>query len=160
MDLRPLRRADVAALEALVRAIQPVISVREVEIAMEVINDTLSLDPADPCAYSTLVADQQGRIVGFASYGQIPSAPGDYDLYWLVVHPEHQREGVGRALMSRVEAEVTARGGRQLRIDTSSRNDYAKARAFYLGMGYVEVGRVPDFYHPGDDKMEYAKALS
>jgi ribosomal protein S18 acetylase RimI-like enzyme len=98
--------------------------------------------------------------VGFACYGRIPAEPANHDLYWLIVHPEHQREGVGRRLMEQVEAAIRLDHGRRLMIETSSRDDYAPARAFYLRLGCRELHRVKDFYAPGEDKGQYVKALS
>ena len=44
-------------------------------------------------------------------------------------------------------------------IETGGRPDYAGQRCFYETQGYVEVGRIPDFYRAGDDGVIYWKRL-
>jgi ribosomal protein S18 acetylase RimI-like enzyme len=65
----------------------------------------------------------------------------------------------GRSLQSAAEAFVIARGGERLLLEASSTPAYAAARAFYERAGYAVVGRVTDFYRPGDDCLMYCKAF-
>ena len=46
-----------------------------------------------------------------------------------------------------------------MRVETSSRDDYAPTRAFYLACGYQIVAELPDFYAPGDGKLIYLRVL-
>ena len=73
--------------------------------------------------------------------------------------PKARGRGIGRALLSRVEAEVQARAGRLLLIETSSTPDYAPTRCFYEACGYPCIATVEDFYAPGDGLVMFAKRL-
>jgi ribosomal protein S18 acetylase RimI-like enzyme len=66
---------------------------------------------------------------------------------------------VGRALLALVERAVAARGGGNLYIETSSRTAYARTRRFYAEAGYRRVGRLRDFYAPGDHKFMFCKVI-
>ena len=44
-------------------------------------------------------------------------------------------------------------------LETSAGPAYARARAFYERAGYAVVGRIADFYKPGDDCIVYCKRL-
>jgi hypothetical protein len=46
-----------------------------------------------------------------------------------------------------------------MRLETSSKPGYQKTRRFYLDQGYEIVGRIPEFYAPGDDKLILRKQL-
>jgi predicted N-acetyltransferase YhbS len=81
-------------------------------------------------------------------------------LYWIAVDPAAQGRGVGRALLERVEAEVRARGGRLLLIETSDLPAYAAARRLYQAGGYRREATVHDFYGPGDSLVIYSKSLT
>lgn len=74
--------------------------------------------------------------------------------------PAAQGRGIGRALLGRVEAEVQARGGRLLLIETSSTPAYAPARRLYESCGYCREAVIHDFYAPGDDLIIFWKELT
>jgi ribosomal protein S18 acetylase RimI-like enzyme len=97
---------------------------------------------------------------GYACFGPHPLTQGTYDLYWIVVDPVAQGHGIGHALLARVEAEVQARGGRMLLVETSSTPAYASARWFYESSGYRCEATVHDFYAPGDSLLIFSKDLA
>jgi ribosomal-protein-alanine N-acetyltransferase len=85
-------------------------------------------------------------------------AIGDDDVYVaeLVVHPEHRREGRGRALL----AAVLARRHPGERVTITVAADNEPARSLYESVGFRRVDRQPGFYDsgPGDaaDAVVYA----
>lgn len=103
--------------------------------------------------------DDEGRVLGFACFGPHPLTEGTFDLYWIAVDPEARRRGVGRALLSQVETEVKARGGRLLVIETSGLPSYAPTRQFYESCGYRCEAVIRDFYAFGDDLVIFVKEL-
>jgi len=96
---------------------------------------------------------------GYACFGPHSLTQGTYDLYWIVVDPTAQGHGIGHALLARVEAEVQARGGRLLLVETSGTPAYAPARRLYETSGYRCEAVVHDFYAPGDDLLIFSKDL-
>jgi phosphinothricin acetyltransferase len=110
---------------------------RILEIANEAIANTTavwSLAPATPetrkawlldrrgRGFPVLVADRDGAVLGFASYGDFRPWDGylhtvEHSLY---VHPEAQGRGVGRALLAALVERAGAQGrrhrGRQRRV--------------------------------------------
>lgn len=109
--------------------------------------------------YVFLVYRDRDRVVGYAAFGPRPLTCGAYDLYWIAVEPEAQGRGVGRALATQVEAEVRARNGRLLLIETSDSPAYASARRLYERLGYRCEASIRDFYAPGDSLLIYTKRL-
>jgi ribosomal protein S18 acetylase RimI-like enzyme len=98
-------------------------------------------------------------MLGYACFGPHPLTQGTYDLYWIVVDPTAQGHGIGHALLARVEAEVQARGGRLLLVETSGTPAYAPARRFYESSGYRCEATIHDFYALGDDLVIFSKDL-
>ena len=96
---------------------------------------------------------------GYACFGPHSLTQGTYDLYWIVVDPTAQGHGIGHALLARVEAEVQARGGRLLLVETSGTPAYAPARRFYENSGYRCEATIHDFYALGDDLVIFSKDL-
>ena len=156
ISIRSIEAQDRSQLLELVR-LQDNFNTQEVAVAIEVIDDTL--DPAKN-DYSILVAVRQGQgVVGFICYGEIPMTDRRFDLYWVAVDPDLGRQGVGRLLLARMEAELREQGPAKVYVDTSSTPGYDRARRFYEKNGYLVACVLHDFYRDGDDKIIYLKAL-
>ncbi len=153
-ELRSDDRAEIARILESISAFRP----EEVAIALELVDETLNPTPSTD--YEWIIADHGGRVVGFACFGPVPLTEGTFDLYWIAVIPEAARLGVGTRLDDAATTQVQARPGvRWLLAETSSTGDYAPARAFYLQQGYQMVGRLLDYYRPGDDRLTFGKRL-
>jgi len=73
-----------------------------------------------------------------------------WDLYWIVSDPAVRAARPGSALLDALVALLAGRGGRILRIETSSTEVYGSAQRFYARNNVIEAGRIPDFYADGD----------
>lgn len=81
-----------------------------------------------------LVAEVNGAVVGFAFAGPtLDSVPLRGEVYAIYVRDEHQRAGVGRALLAEAARRLDALGLRGLLIWVLREN--AKGRSFYERMG-------------------------
>lgn len=125
----------------------------EVRVALEMVDAGLKGD------YSLLAAEIDGDVRAYACIGRAFLTASAWYLYWMCVHRSVQGAGVGRMLQARVEEFVQAAGGDRLILETSGRPDYERTRRFYRQAGFTAVGRIPDFYKPGDDCMVYCKVL-
>jgi ribosomal protein S18 acetylase RimI-like enzyme len=147
--LNPTHRSRI---EEIVRA-TGVFSQDEVAVAVDLFDEGAGED------YEFIGAFEGDRLQGYVCFGNTPSTDRTYDLYWIAVHPDAQRLGVGAALMSEVERIMWHRRARLLVIETSSRDDYAPTRRFYAKRGYQETARLRDFYAPGDDRVVLTKRI-
>jgi ribosomal protein S18 acetylase RimI-like enzyme len=162
----PLAPAHRARLAAILDATGS-FSAAEVEVALELFDETFAArgaraahSPAPPTGsdYTFLGAfTPEDELVGYACYGPTPGTDRTYDLYWIAVDPASQRAGIGTILLDEVERRLQGQHARLLVIETSSRSDYARTRAFYAGRGYAEPARVSEFYAPGDDRIILTK---
>jgi len=109
--------------------------------------------------YHFLGAYDTTELVGYACWGPTPGTVGTADLYWIVVDPRRQQQGVGTQLLGAVEARLRAQGARMVVVETSSRSDYTATRAFYERRGYARAATIPAYYAPGDDLVIYLKDL-
>lgn len=116
-------------------------------------------DKREASGYRFLFAEHYGRLVGYGCYGPIPCTTASFDVYWIAVHTDFQRKGLGRLLVERIERRIREAGGARIYVDTSQRLQYASTRAFYEGVGYRLESVLPDFYAPGDGKAVYCKVL-
>lgn len=129
----------------------------EVDTAVELVEDRLSKGPR--CGYNFFFAEEDGRAVGFTSYGPIACTRTSFDLYWIVVAGDFRGKGLGTRLLKASESAVSSRGGTRVYIETSMRDLYEPTRAFYLARGYTAAAVLDDFYAPGDAKVIYQKVI-
>jgi len=129
----------------------------EVKVAGELAEEHLKTGPQS--GYFFLFAEQYGRMVGYACYGPVPMTESSFDLYWIAVHPDLRRRGVGRRLLKECEKKIREAGGARIYVETSGRVQYASTHAFYEDMGYQKEAVLADFYRPGDSKVVYCKRL-
>jgi ribosomal protein S18 acetylase RimI-like enzyme len=154
--IRPLQPADHTALVEMTRS-TAVFRPDEIEIADEVLRDANRDGPTGH--YQVLVAELEGRRIGWSCHGRVPLTDATFDLYWIVVDPCVQGRGIGRQLLSEAERQTRAAGGRWLLAETSSTADYEATRNFYLRCGCEIVSQIDDFYRAGDGKMTFGKRL-
>lgn len=129
----------------------------ELAIAEELAQESLQKGPAS--GYRFELACQCETVLGYACYGPIPASETSWDLYWIAVRPEHQDQGLGTAVLTRVERIVRCAGGCFLYADTSSSDTYAATRLFYQARGFELAAEFPDFYRVGDGKSVFVKDL-
>jgi len=129
----------------------------EVQVAEELVD--IYLRDRDQKDYNVVVVEDGsgGGAAGYMTWGPTPLTEGAFDLYWMAVSPKAQGRGYGKELVDWLENTVDGLGGRLVIIETSSQPKYHPTRAFYLGLNYTEVARVPDFYKAGDDRVIYTK---
>ena len=105
---RPAAR-DVPALRRLVASTGKVFHRKERAIALELLEERLARGAKS--GYWFQFAERQSELLGYAAWGPVPLTGRSFDLYWIVVAPAAQGQGVGRSLLELVERAVAPRGG-------------------------------------------------
>ena len=129
----------------------------ETAVAVELVRERL--EKGLESGYEFIFAGKEGETVAYCCYGLIPCTLCSYDLYWIVTHPAHGKQGIGSILLQKTEEAVRQAGGRGIYVETSSREQYLPTRLFYEKNSYRLKSRFEDFYAPGDDKVVYVKYL-
>jgi ribosomal protein S18 acetylase RimI-like enzyme len=134
----------------------------EVAIALELIDEWLEL--GEHSGYLTYVLESQtedgAEVLGYVCFGPTPLTESTYDLYWIAVDKSKHRGGVGKRLLKFAEEEMLRRGGQMLLVETSSQETYGGTIQFYEKTGYELVGKIKEYYKPGDDKLIFAKKVA
>jgi ribosomal protein S18 acetylase RimI-like enzyme len=130
----------------------------EIKVAMELI-DIVLRDPNQEDYKINCMTNNNDQAIGYVCYGPVPMTHGTFDLYWIVVDPRSQGQGVGSKLLHFLEGVIRERKGRMILIDTSSISQYEKTHKFYTRHGFQEVARVPDYYYAGNDRITFCKRL-
>lgn len=156
INIRVMTPEDKPSIMQILRS-TPEFKPPEVIIAEEVIDSYLG----DPCrsGYHILVAELDTSIAGYICFGPTPLTEGTWDIYWIAVAQNRQRQRIGRVLLDSAEKNIREAGGRLVIIETSSTPAYANTRQFYRRHGYEIIAHLLDFYALGDDKLILQKRL-
>ncbi|NVO54520.1 N-acetyltransferase family protein [Rhodobacteraceae bacterium B1Z28] len=141
MTIRPARPEDASAIAGITNAI---------------ISDTLvtfTTDERHPVSIAAdielrdsafLVAEVEGEVVGFATYGPFRSGPGYAECreHSIQLAPKARGKGLGSALMNRLQEVARAEGVHVLIAGISSANP--SAIAFHAALGFAKVGQMPE----------------
>jgi GNAT superfamily N-acetyltransferase len=92
----------------------------------------LILGPEGLAEGRTYVADEDGLVVGFATWAE---ADGTIDLEDLFIDPGWRRRGIATALVSRIADVLRARGAEFLEVTANPH-----AREFYRAAGFIDCG--------------------
>jgi GNAT superfamily N-acetyltransferase len=116
----------------------------------------------DPQAsgYNFLSCKDGDELLGFACWGPTALSKGAADLYWICTEQHAQGRGVAAALFRAVEEAAASTGRWLVVIWTSSRDEYAPARNFYLHMGCVLQTQIADFYDYAEDLCVFVRRLN
>ena len=103
-----------------------------------------------------LVAEKAGRRVGYLLAYQ---AADEIEIARVAVVEEVKRQGVGTALMKKLQEEGTQRKARKILLDIREKNHMAQA--FYEKIGFKEDGIRKRFYtEPEEDAVLMSMQIS
>ncbi len=103
----------------------------------------------------TLVAEDDGRIVGFVVGQRLPRAIGH--IITIDVLADARRDGVGTLLMNTSEARLKAEGCSAIYLETAV--DNLAALTFYKRRGYSVLKTIPRYYMNKVDALLMEKRL-
>ncbi|NJK85488.1 MAG: GNAT family N-acetyltransferase [Bacteroidales bacterium] len=86
--------------------------------------------------YYFIVLEENEKVIGFCNFGPTPCTEASYDLYWIAVHKEHMNRGLGGLLLKKAEETVSGMKGKNIWVETASRELYVPTRRFYEKNGY------------------------
>jgi phosphinothricin acetyltransferase len=142
--IRPATAADAPALAALLNhwIEHTAVTFNPVPRTTDDILAMIATKEADGHAF--LVAEEDGKILGQASYGQFRGGAGYKTCmeHSISLAPDTHGKGLGRALMQAIEDHARAAGAHQMIAGVSGENP--DGRAFHDRMGYRHIATVPE----------------
>jgi len=99
-----------------------------------------------------VAADRTNRIIGTIAYR---AANGEGHIRGMAVWPEHQGQGVARALLGQAESDLRELDCRSVTLDTT--RPLGRAMRFYERSGFRKTGEIASFF--GMDLVAYQKEL-
>ena len=96
-----------------------------------------------------LVALSEGEVVGYVGSQTVID---ESDVMNVAVSPNHRRKGLAKQLFLTLESLLKEKKVHSLTLEVRPSNEAAVA--LYEGLGFVQVGRRPNYYHnPKEDAL-------
>lgn len=96
-----------------------------------------------------LVALDGEQMVGYVGS---QSVLGESDMMNIAVHNDYRGRGIATALVEKLVVQLREKGNYQLTLEVRISNETAKK--LYEKLGFLEVGRRPNYYHnPKEDAL-------
>ncbi|WP_274650214.1 GNAT family N-acetyltransferase [Paenibacillus humicola] len=102
-----------------------------------------------------MVKNEAGDMIGVISFMENEQRTGGYYWDYIVVHKAYRGRGVGSLLIGEMLAELRSLGARYVVTYTCDLPVYAAIRALFERSGFSAVGRCPDYYFDGEDRLIY-----
>jgi ribosomal protein S18 acetylase RimI-like enzyme len=151
ITLRDALRADVPAFKSIIEKVEL--------FPADFLDDmTASYFNGNPNNEIWRVAEHDS-VAGFAYCAPERMTQGTNNMLLLAVAPEHQRQGIGAALITDMEEQVRSRGSHLLLVETSALSAFDDPRRLYASHGFSEIARIADYYQNGEGKVIFAKHL-
>ncbi len=130
---------------------------QEIEVLKEVLEECSGCQDED---YVIFLEKEGDSVLGLIIFSRTDITESAWDIYWLIVAKDVQGRGMGKKLVKRMEDFILEREPLAiLRVETSTKHEYAHARNLYLRCGFNEAGKIPDFYAKDDDLLIFYKKI-
>ena len=104
--------------------------------------------------------EDAGVPVGVAYAASEKMTHGTWNLYWIAITPDRQRQGRGKAMLEHVQEWLIEKRQRIILVETAGVDDFDYVRKFYSDNGFETEARIRDFYEAGVDKVVFRKSLT
>jgi ribosomal protein S18 acetylase RimI-like enzyme len=143
-----VRTAAMADLDA-------ILAIERASFGRYAYDRNLFADFTHTCGDLFLVAEAGHAIRGYSVTRICDSARAE--LVSIAVDPEHQRQGIAGALVSRTLRRLRRLGLRRITLTVKISNQ--GARSFYEKLGFRKLRRAPRYYEDGSDGLCFVKLL-
>ena len=143
MKIRPAQDTDLAEITAIFNHEVEHSAPIWVETPVTVANRKTWLEARQADGFPVLVAEVEGRVLGFGSYGTFRPYEGFRQTveHLIYVAPAARGKGVGRSLLAALIDSARAQGKKVIVGAVDSENE--TSLSLHRAMGFVETGRMP-----------------
>ncbi|MFC5702272.1 GNAT family N-acetyltransferase [Cohnella faecalis] len=106
------------------------------------------------------VTNEQGDIVAVNSVKENEQKTGGYSWDYIVVHRDYRSEGIASRLIEAMFLFLEYSSARYVMTYTCSLPEYGTIRKLFERNGFELIGRCPDYYFEGEDRLIYCRKIS
>lgn len=103
--------------------------------------------------------NESGEIVGINCIAENEQKTGGYSWDYVAVHHNYRKTGIAAAMIAEMNLFLKARQARYIVTYTCDLPEYSRIRGLFERGGFTLVGRCPDYYYEGEDRLIYHRKL-
>ena len=149
MLIRAATLADIPSIHELGNTIwwdtyEKILPAPQIEFMLEQMYSTTSLKSQLDEGIMFILAEIDGRAVGFASYSQTDTTHYVFKIHKLYLATKEHGKGIGKQLLNFIKFHVISQGGKFLELNVNRNNP---ALAFYVKAGFHITKEIDIPYH-------------
>lgn len=103
--------------------------------------------------------NESGDIIAVNSIMENDQRTGGYNWDYIVVHRSYRKSGIASVLIGAMFDFLHASGARYLLTYTCDLPPYQSIRRLFDRNGFKLIGRCPDYYFEGEDRLIYYRSM-
>lgn len=104
--------------------------------------------------------DEHGAIIAVNCIAENEQRTGGYSWDYIVVHRAYRNSGIAASLIENMMAYLHEVHARYIVTYTCDLPPYETIQRLFVRHGFELVGRLPDYYYDGEDRLIYARSLA
>lgn len=103
--------------------------------------------------------NNEGGIIGINVIAENEQQTGGYSWDYMVVHHDYRKLGVAAGFLEEMYRYLADVKARYIVTYTCDLPEYKTIQGMFLRNGFTLVGRCPDYYYEGEDRLIYYRKL-
>ncbi|MEK3881844.1 GNAT family N-acetyltransferase [Paenibacillus sp. PL2-23] len=103
--------------------------------------------------------NDEHAIIGINVIAENEQQTGGYNWDYLVVHQDYRKVGVAAGFLDQMYRYLADVRARYIVTYTCDLPEYATIQRMFLRNGFTLIGRCPDYYYEGEDRLIYYRKL-
>lgn len=103
--------------------------------------------------------NEEGRIIGINCIAENEQHTGGYSWDYIVVHRSYRKSGVAAGFIEEMFRYLKKQSARYLVTYTCDLPEYGPIQRLFRRNGFSLIGRCPDYYYDGEDRLIYYRKL-
>ncbi|MDF2837590.1 MAG: family N-acetyltransferase [Paenibacillus sp.] len=103
---------------------------------------------------------EDGGIAGINCMAPNEQGSGGYNWDYLVVHRDYRRSGLAASFIDEMFRYLREREARYLLAYTCDLPEYDAIKNMFRKLGFGLIGRCPDYYYAGEDRLIYHRKIT
>ena len=103
--------------------------------------------------------NEQNEIIGINCIAENEQKTGGFNWDYIVVHQAYRKSGLAAGFIEEMFQFLEQAGARYVVTYTCDLPQYSSIQRLFLRNGFQLVGRCPDYYFAGEDRLIYYRQL-